>query len=254
MIISPKQIAVRVVPAIWLALMLTASTALAIKFPDKPADMDWYVDMAGMMDQASVKSVNDMAIELWAKDSIPVYVVTIPSLAAMEAANYSIESYATELFNHWGIGTQDRNYGMLLLVSKGDRKARIELGAGFAHDHDPAMKNVMDTLIVPAFKRGDFKVGIVDGVRGMTAVVRGLALPAPTLPWWWWPAVIAGILGIIALIINLFQTGRSGWAWALIVALAGLIFYLLWASSKAGGSGGGFGGGSSGGGGATGSW
>lgn len=43
----------------------------------------------------------------------------------------SVEQYARQLFDHWGPGFKDRNYGILLLVSVGDRKARIELGAGW---------------------------------------------------------------------------------------------------------------------------
>jgi len=62
-----------------------------------------------------------------------------------------------------------------------------------------------------------------------------------------------GAIFLGVLIYNLFKNGKSGWAWALIAALAVLIFFLL-RTAAAGGSGGGFGGGSSGGGGATGSW
>ena len=110
----------------------------------------------------------------------------------------------------------------------------------------------MQSLIIPAFKRGDYSTGISDGVRGMDAMARGLQLPKPTAPWWFWPAVIIGGIGLVMLIINLFKTGRSGWAWALIVGIGLLLFFIL--RNMPSGSGGGFGGGSSGGGGATGSW
>jgi uncharacterized protein len=84
-------------------------------------------------------------------------------------------------------------------------------------------------------------------------MARGLQLPRPTTPWWFWPVLIAAAIFLGVLIYNLFKKGKSGWAWALIAALAVLIFFLL-RTAAAGGSGGGFGGGSSGGGGATGSW
>jgi len=63
-----------------------------------------------------------------------------------------------------------------------------------------------------------------------------------------------GVIGIVILIINLFKSGKSGWAWALIAFLGVAIFFLLRSAASSGGSGGGFGGGFSGGGGATGSW
>ena len=66
--------------------------------------------------------------------------------------------------------------------------------------------------------------------------------------------MIATVIGLILLIINLFKTGRSGWAWALIVAIGLILLFILKNSATSSGSGGGFGGGFSGGGGATGSW
>lgn len=206
------------------------------------------------MDDASQQSVNEIASKLLKEEAIPIFVVTISSLSNKDAANLSIEEYAAKLFNHWGIGRQSRNYGMLLLVSRGDRKARIELGEGWAGQHDAEARNVMQQLIIPAFKRDDYSTGIADGVRGMDAMARGLGLPKPTPPAWFWPAVILGGIGLVFLIFNLFKTGRSGWAWALIALIGTILFFVLRAAMNSSGSSGGFGGGSAGGGGATGSW
>jgi len=227
--------------------------AMAETFPDKPPTTDYFVDRASLLKPEAAKIVNETAAALLQQERIPLYVVTIDSLAAQQATGMGIETYAQKLFNHWGIGFKKRNYGMLLLVSVGDRKARIELGKGWSHDYNYQAEDVMQSLIIPAFKRDDYSTGISDGVRGMDAMARGLQLPKPTPPWWFWPAVIIGGIGFVLLIINLFKTGRSGWAWALIVAVGLLLFFIL-RNAGSGGSGGGFGGGSSGGGGATGSW
>ncbi len=228
------------------------SMVLAASFPDKPPDADFFVDEAGMLDDAAKAKVNETALLLLRDEQIPLFVVTIASLAQCEATGMGIEGYATALFDHWGIGSEDRNYGMLLLISRGDRKARIEFGAGFEHQYDAQAMDIMQSLIVPAFKRGDFAVGIMDGARGLDAVARGLGLPRPTRPAWVLPLLIVGAIGFVLLVVNLFKTGRKGWAWALILAMAALLFFALRAASS--GSSGGFGGGSSGGGGASGSW
>jgi len=73
------------------------------------------------------KEINEVARTLLQEERMPLLVVTIPSLTEYGAAGYTIERYATALFNEWGIGSEERNYGMLLLVAVGDRKARIEL-------------------------------------------------------------------------------------------------------------------------------
>lgn len=238
---------------ILLVLMLLAPwCACAVTFPDKPSSKHYYVDEAELIKLQTGYQINSHAAALLKEKRIPLYVAIVPSLAKHGAVNYSIEQYASELFNHWGIGWQDRNYGLLLLISKGDRKARIELGADWGREYDYQAKQVMDKLIVPAFKRGEFSTGITDGVRGLDAMARGLDLPEPAAPWWLLPVFIGGAIFVIVLIINLFKRGRSGWAWALIIALGLFLLFIIRNINK--GSGGGFGGGSFGGGGATGSW
>ncbi len=242
------------IPLALAILLLLAQDATALTFPEKPPDEDFFVDSAGLIKEEDKPTLNEITKKLLAEESIPIYVVTIESLAGQDAVSFPIERYATELFNHWGIGFKDRNNGMLLLISRDDRKARIELGADWGREYDYQAKQIMDELIVPSFKRGDFSTGILDGVRGMEAMARGLQLPKPTSPWWVLPLIILVIIGFVLLIINLFKTGKSGWAWALIAFLGVAIFFMLRAAASSGGSGGGFGGGFSGGGGATGSW
>lgn len=236
------------------SLSVSSHSAFAVTFPDKPPQSDFFVDAASLLDEDARAAINDTALSLLQQEQIPLFVVTIPSLSSYEASALGIEGYATQLFDHWGIGSQERNYGMLLLVSVGDRRARIELGSGFERNYDGQANDIMQSLIVPAFRRGDYPTGITDGVRGMDAMARGLQLPKATAPWWFLPAIIGGAIFLGFLVYNLFKTGRSGWAWALIAAIAVALFFILRASAKSGGSGGGFGGGSSGGGGATGSW
>ncbi len=240
--------------SIGFACSVVVQGAFAVNFPAKPPKSDFFVDEANLLKADARKEVNETALALLQQEQIPLFVVTIPSLSSHEGSALGIDGYATQLFDHWGIGSQKRNYGMLLLVSVGDRKARIELGAGFEHEYDAQANDIMQSLIVPAFRRGDFQTGITDGVRGMDAMARGLQLPKPTAPWWFWPALIGVAIFLGFVIYNLFKTGRSGWAWALIAFIAVALFFIMRAAAKSGGSAGGFGGGSSGGGGATGSW
>ncbi|MBF0171625.1 MAG: TPM domain-containing protein, partial [Nitrospinae bacterium] len=208
-------------------LCLLPSPGVALTFPDKPTDEHFWVDNAGIITPEAGAAIDKMAFALWQEQQLPVYVVTIRSLADYEASGYSIEGYAADLFDQWGIGSNERNYGMLLLVSVGDRKARIEFGAGFGREHDRQAEDVMQSLIIPKFKGGDYATGIVEGVRGMDAIARGLALPQPKAPWWFWPAVIVGAIFLGLLIYNLFKAGKGGWAFALLAALAVALFFIL---------------------------
>lgn len=237
-----------------LSLLIYCSSSFAVNFPDKPLETDFFVDKATLISTEDRAEINTITSKLLSEENIPIFIVTIGSLATYEASSQTIETYTTALFNEWGIGSPERNYGILLLVSRGDRRARIELGADWGYSHDRAAQDIMDNLIIKQFKRDEYSLGILDGVRGLDAMARGLALPKATAPWWFLPALIIGAILLVMLIINLFKTGRSGWAWALIVAIGILLFFILRSAASSGGSGGGFGGGSSGGGGASGSW
>jgi uncharacterized protein len=179
--------------------------------------------------------------------------------------NMRIETFATVLFNQWGIGYEEVNgsewnTGILFLVSEGDRKARIELGATWGHEHDQVAQRIMDDYIIPKFKGGNFSEGIFLGVQGLDKMARGLALPKKPIPWWHLALILGGIGLAIFTIVSLIRRGASGWAWLFwgaIFAILGVILYnMLTRSTRGGGgfSGGSFGGGFSGGGGATGSW
>jgi len=257
----PTLVRSRLIVSSWLAgvsfvalSLAAASPARAISFPDKPPGEHFYVDQAGMISASDAEAIDKTARKLLTEEQIPLFVVTIQSLASMDAGDETIERYARALFDHWGIGSQERNYGILLLVSRGDRKARIELGASWGTRHDVQAQEVMSSLIIPAFKRGSFGEGIAAGVRGLDAMARGLQLPKPPRPWWLLPAIVLFFVVAIGVVVSLFKSGRKGWGWAVLAGLGVLIFFLLRAAASGGSSSGGFGGGSSGGGGASGSW
>lgn len=233
--------------------LVFGATAQAATFPDKPKDSHFYVDQANIITPADRTVIDQMAQALWQEKQIPLFVVTVDTLASFGASSLSAEDYARALFNAWGIGSKQRNYGILLFVSVGDRAARIQFGGGFGSAHDAQANDVMQSLLLPAFRRGDYSTGIRDGVKGLDSVARGLPLPTPTVPAWTWVVLLGGGVLFIALIVNLFKNGKSGWAWALIAAMGALLFFLFRNAGNSGG--GGFGGGSSdGGGGASGSW
>jgi uncharacterized protein len=228
-----------------------------ITYPTRPVEGAFIADEASLLSPEAAAEIKSIASSLQSDTGIPLIVVTITSLQAHGAAGLTIEAYAMSLFNTWGIGHEKRNRGLLLLVSEGDRQARIELGADWGAGEHADSRQVMDGLIVPQFREGNMSGGILAGVRGLDAMARGLELPKPKPNAGAIVLQIAIFVGIIAVIISLFKSGRSGWGWALIAALAiGIFFAMRSAARNSGGGfgGGSFGGGFSGGGGATGSW
>lgn len=268
------------IQSLMLGISLIGGTATKLQAADPdnlhinlepPAQRAFVLDKAGLLKPEAVEQIRKLADKLLTDKAAPIVVVTINSMAEHGPAGVRIETFARLLFDQWQIGPAklgdtNWNYGILLLVSKNDRKARIELGAGWRRDKDQQAQQIMDTLIIPHFKQGDFSGGIVAGVEALDKMARDLQLPqAPQQPPSRGSIIIMLIFAGLAIftVVSLIRRGSSGWAWLMWAAVFGVIGMVLYnmatSSSRSGGSGGfsggSFGGGGfSGGGGASGSW
>jgi len=254
-------------PAIMaLAIALTTTTAAQQLNLDPPGDREFVLDLGRLIAPEDVEQIRGIGDQLLTDTAIPIIVVTINSMSDHGSGAWRIETFARVLFDQWGIGyeqinNQPWNRGILLLVSRNDRKARIELGSDWAGEFDPVCRDIMDGQIIPNFKQGKYSEGIVAGVVALDKMARGLELPQPVRPPWFWPAII-GFIGLaIFTVVSLIRRGASGWAWLFWAAVFGILGFILINALRASASGGGggfgggsFGGGFGGGGGATGSW
>jgi len=241
---------------------ITSAPALELTL-DPPGDREFVRDLAGMLDEKTSKQIKEICDKLLIDKATPIIVVTIDSMAQYGGADMRIETFATILFNQWQIGhaklaDQDWNTGILVLVSKNDRKARIELGAGWGHREDKLCQQIMNEYMVTYFKQGQFSQGILAGVEALDKMARKLELPVKPRSKWQY-VIIAVVIGLgIFTIVSMIRRGSSGWAWlfwGVVFAVIGTILYQMLNNRGGGGFGGGsFGGGFSGGGGATGSW
>lgn len=88
--------------------------------------MIWPESFIGDGDEEEIRRFQDAAFD---EAGAPVVVVTVKSMRDFDPASPSIESFARRWFDTWGIGSQEKNDGVLVIISTGDRKGRIELGA-----------------------------------------------------------------------------------------------------------------------------
>jgi uncharacterized protein len=84
----------------------------------------------------------------------------------------TIEEYAAGLFAKWGIGKEDKDNGVLLLVALKDRQLRIEVGYGLeAIIPDLKAKGIIDDVITPRFKNRDYDSGVYNGVVAIANIL-----------------------------------------------------------------------------------
>ena len=210
------------------AVPLAGTGPAQVTFPDAPGPGQIVVDEARLIVPLHQVDLEGLAGELKREHGYPVTVVTIRSLSAHGAAGYSIERYTSEMVRGWPPDAGRQAYGLTLLVSADDRLARIELGSAWSGVHERRAREIMDHLILPAFRRGELSQGILAAVKGFDAMGRGRRLPGESLfgwlipeflapadqPWWFMPAIVAGVVVLVGGAISLARSGRRGLAWA----------------------------------------
>lgn len=227
------------------------------------------VDQAGMISGSAERQITQMLEDLERTDSTQIAVLTIASLEGE-----SIEGFGIRVADAWQIGTAAQDNGAILIVSEADRKIRIEVGYGLEGSlTDLIAGRIVDNVISPAFKSGNFDEGFLNGVQAMTQVVSGEYEGTGSLPgeqsssstssggmiFWIVPFIIFAMISSGARGAGRGRRrGGSGALWFLLGMGAGSGHRRHHSSSSFGGGGGfgGFsgGGGGFGGGGASGGW
>ncbi len=150
-------------------LTLTCTLLVAVLFTapargDVPQHQDLYVnDFAGLLSPQEAEDVGTLFRNLREDQGVEATLVTIASIEIYGTGDDSIESFATRLFDDWGVGDAERNDGVLFLVAVEDRKVRIELGAGYGRRLDDEMEEILDEAILPHLRNDDYGPGIVSG-------------------------------------------------------------------------------------------
>ncbi|MCY6383215.1 TPM domain-containing protein [Hoeflea prorocentri] len=157
-------------PAVLILLIgLLAIGLTAVRAQDIPPLTGRVVDSAGILPANVRDSLVAKLAAFEQKSSDQVVVATIDT-----TGEWTIEHYANLMFRRWGLGQAEENNGVLLLVAVSDRQLRIEVGYGLEGTlTDVLSKLIIDDVIVPEFREGDFPGGIEAGVDSIIDVLEG---------------------------------------------------------------------------------
>lgn len=145
--------------------LFCAGSVFAYSSPGKP--VGHINDYTGTLSEDTKARLEAFLFDLKNAGKGEVAVAIIPTLAGDP-----IEDYANTLGREWGIGSKETSNGILLLVAKDDRELRIEVGYGMEGDlTDLKSHRIIDEVIVPRFKEGNYDKGVEDGVREIVGVV-----------------------------------------------------------------------------------
>src|ERR1700730_7019291 len=133
------------------------------------------VDQTATLSSGDVASLQQALRDSEARKGSQIAVLIVPTTAPE-----TIEQYSLRVAEAWKIGRKKIDDGALLVVAKDDRRLRIEVGYGLEGAlTDVTSKRIIDEIITPSFRSGDFAGGISSGVDRIIRVVDGEPLPAP---------------------------------------------------------------------------
>ena len=144
-------------------LLITAASIFSL-----PAAKGYVSDYAGVIssEDASVITAVSKAVE--EKTGAEIAVLTVNSISPYS----SIEEYSIDVASEWGIGKKGKDNGVLIVLSKGDRKVRIEVGYGLEGAiTDGISGEILDRYMMPLLKTGDYSGGLKNGALAAASVV-----------------------------------------------------------------------------------
>src|SRR5690606_37535350 len=126
-------------------------------------------DFAQMLSTSQQDLLEEQLLEFATTSSTQITIVTVNN-----SQGYDVAEYTVTLFNHWKPGQKERDNGVMLLVSKEDRKINITTGYGVEGAlPDAITARIIRNEITPAFKEGDYFKGLSEGAASIIEATQG---------------------------------------------------------------------------------
>jgi uncharacterized protein len=133
------------------------------------------VDQTRTLSSGDIAALTQTLRDFEARKGSQVAVLIVPTTTPE-----TIEQFSIRVAEAWKVGRKKVDDGAILVVAKDDRKLRIEVGYGLEGVlNDVTAKRIIDEVITPKFRSGDFAGGISAGVDRIIRVIDGESLPAP---------------------------------------------------------------------------
>ena len=151
---------------VFLALAYSSVLTFALTV-EKPNSL--VADYANMFTPAFTTQLNSNLSQYEKETSTQIVIVTVADLEGED-----ISQLSTRLGQEWGVGSKNKDNGILILISSGDRQIDFATGYGIeAVLTDSLSKRIIEGVIVPNFKKGEFEKGTALAVEQIKKVLSG---------------------------------------------------------------------------------
>ncbi|MFX0558447.1 TPM domain-containing protein [Maribacter sp. CXY002] len=139
------------------------------EIPEKPelqTSVYDYIDLLGNQQKITLSN----KLIRYSDSTSTQIVITIISSTEGENINYLGAQWGQK----WGIGQKGKDNGILIILAKDDRKIAINTGYGVeATLTDALSKRIIENIILPEFRSGDFYAGLDKGSDAIFQVLTG---------------------------------------------------------------------------------
>jgi len=126
-------------------------------------------DEAGILNKQEELELESLLRVIKEQTSAEMVLVIVKNLQGL-----AIEDYSMRLAEKWKVGKADRDNGVILLVSTGDRKIRLEVGYGLEGILTDARSSyIINENILPSFRKNDYFGGIKAGIVSAGGLISG---------------------------------------------------------------------------------
>ena len=141
--------------------------------PSPPTSNIYVSDYANLIEHEAENKLQEVGKAIDRASGAQIVVVTVDNLQGL-----NIKDFSLQLFRKWGIGSKEKNNGVLLLINKESLmagksgKVRIEVGYGLEGAiTDGKAGNILDSYVIPRWQEKKYSQGIYDGYMVIAAEV-----------------------------------------------------------------------------------
>lgn len=152
-----------------IAFLCTVLSWAQFTIPEKPSKQTSVYDYVNLLSIAQKGNLEQKLIRYADSTSTQIVVAVISSTEG-ENINYLGAQWGQK----WGIGQANEDNGVLVLLAKDDRRIAINTGYGVEGSLTDAMsKRIIESIIIPEFKQGDYYSGLDKGADAIFKVLTG---------------------------------------------------------------------------------
>ncbi|MCI9846496.1 TPM domain-containing protein [Flavobacterium pectinovorum] len=135
-----------------------------------PKAKGWINDYERVFSEAEERKLDSVVSRFERETSVEIVIVTIDTI---KIAKETFDNLSLHIAKKWAIGKKGKDNGILIALSKGYKRIRIQNGNGITKIiSDEQTKEIIEQDFIPEFKKGNYYKGVLDGINKLIEVLK----------------------------------------------------------------------------------